>query len=511
MKKVDGYSIEVIGIPSAVLMEKAAMAVAETVRAYCMKKEKDFGVKEKIVVVCGTGNNGGDGVATARILKEWGYLVSVLFLGDEKKATKETKSQLSIARKLDIEVGYEIDFNEYTIIVDAIFGIGLSRSIEGIYREAIEKINKTKAWICSVDIPSGIDADTGTVMGVAVKADVTVTFGINKIGMILYPGCEYANQIVVADIGFPKKAVEAVNSKVFYLETEDKKRLPKRKENSNKGTYGRVLIIGGSKNMCGACYLSAKAAYRTGAGLVKIMTEEENRVILQTKLPEALLSTYKAEDFETYLENNKEMEECEIGKTIIEELGWATVIVIGPGLGLSRHAEKLLQLVLQYATVPVVVDADAINLLAQNQHLREMLKNRNDGKQFIFTPHLKEMSRLSGDSIDKIKADLVSYGMEYAKKEKICLVLKDARTVISDGEICYVNCSGNNGMSTGGSGDVLTGIIAGLLAQKATLLEAGAFGAYLHGLAADRESLEGNTYSLIASDIIKGLKKEITQ
>lgn len=498
MKRVDGYSIETIGIPSAVLMEKAAMSVAEAVRDYCLRKEYSY-PQQKILVVCGTGNNGGDGVAVARILNEWGFLASVLLLGEETKATEETKYQLSIARRLEVEIQHETDFNEYTIIVDAIFGIGLSREITGNYREVIEKINQTKSWVCSVDIPSGIHADTGAVMGVAVKADLTVTFGIKKIGMVLYPGCDYANRVIVADIGFPKKAVESVCPKVFYLEPEDKKMLPERKKDSNKGMYGRVLIIGGSKDMSGACYLSAKATYRTGAGLVKIMTEETNRIILQTQLPEALLATYKIEDG------------LDLKETVLKELNWATVIVIGPGLGTKKHAEELLKTVLEHALVPVIIDADAINLLAQNQYLKELFQSKNRGEQFIFTPHLKEMSRLSGDSIDKIKANLVSYGMEYAKKEKICLVLKDARTIISDGVVAYINCSGNNGMSTGGSGDVLTGIIAGLLAQKATLLEAGAFGVYLHGLAADREILEGNTYSLIASDIIKGLKKEITK
>lgn len=495
MQAVDGYSIEIIGIPSAVLMEKAAMAVALTIKKKCNSKKK-----ERILVVCGTGNNGGDGIATARILNEWGLDASVLLLGKEEKATDETKRQLMIAKNTGVIIKNETELGEYTIIVDAIFGIGLSRTIEGKYYEIIEKINQSEAFVCAVDIPSGIHTDTGKVMGIAVKAHVTVTFGFQKLGMVLYPGCEYANKVIVADIGFPKKAVEAVKPRCFVFEKEDKKDLPKRQNDSNKGSYGRVLIIGGSTNMCGACYLSAKAAYRTGAGLVKIMTEETNRIILQTNLPEAVLFTYNKE-------NLIKSEQNQLKELLKKELDWATVIVIGPGLSTEKHGEILLDFVMEYAKVPIIVDADAINLLAKK---KDWEQNKEE-KTLILTPHLKEMSRLTGDSIDKIKEDLVSYGMKYAKEKEICLVLKDARTVITDGTIAYVNCSGNNGMSTGGSGDVLTGIIAGLLAQQASALDACGLGTYFHGLAADREVLDGNAYSLIASDIIEGLKKEITQ
>lgn len=495
MQAVDGYSIEIIGIPSAVLMEKAALAVASTVKEHCNDKKK-----ERILAVCGTGNNGGDGIATARILKEWGLDASVLLLGKEEKATIETKRQLMIAKNTGVIIKNETELGEYTIIVDAIFGIGLSRIIEGIYYEMIQKINETDAFICAVDIPSGIHTDTGKVMGIAVNAHVTVTFGFQKLGMVLYPGCEYANKVIVADIGFPKKAMETVKPYCFAFEKEDKKCLPRRQNDSNKGSYGRVLIIGGSANMCGACYLSAKAAYRTGAGLVKIMTEDANRVILQTNLPEALLFTYNKEKLIS--SDQKQLKEM-----LKKEIDWATVIVIGPGLSTNKHGELLLDFVMEYAKVPTIIDADAINLLA-NKKVWDWDKKE---KSIILTPHLKEMSRLTSDSIDKIKEDLVSYGMKYAKEKEIYLVLKDARTVITDGTIAYLNCSGNNGMSTGGAGDVLTGIIAGLLAQHTSIIEACGLGAYLHGLAADREVLDGNTYSLIASDMIEGLKKELTE
>lgn len=495
MQAVDGYSIDTIGIPSAVLTEKAALAVAETVKEHCKKNKRN-----RILVVCGVGNNGGDGIAAARILNEWGLNASVLLLGKEEKATIETKRQLSIGRKTGLRIENETDLSEYTIIVDAIFGIGLSRKIEGTYYEVIKNINQTDAFICAVDIPSGIHTDTGKVMGIAVKADVTVTFGYQKLGLILYPGCEYANDVVVADIGFPKKAIEEVKPFCFRFEEKDKKLIPIRQKSSNKGSYGKVLIIGGSANMCGACYLSAKAAYRTGAGLVKILTEETNRVILQTKLPEALLYTY---DKKALISKENEKILGEIRK----ELDWATVIVIGPGLGTEKNGELLLNLVLNGGKAPTIIDADGINLLAEKKDWKWDKKHR----PIILTPHLKEMSRLTGDSIDKIRDDLVFYGMNYAKEKEVCLVLKDARTLTTNGTKAYINCSGNNGMSTGGSGDVLTGIIAGLLAQHTAALEAGGLGVYLHGLAADREVKEGNTYSLIASDIIEGLKKEITR
>lgn len=512
MKQIDGYSIDEIGIPSLVLMEKAALAVALEIKKSILEEGNS---QNKILAVCGVGNNGGDGVAALRILKEWGYEGAVLLVGDEVKISEQMKVQLSIARKLSIQVvNYynntdieSIDLNhllqnEYTIIIDALFGIGLSKEVSGIQKKVIEAVNEANRGeeksckVFAVDIPSGIHASTGKVMESAIKADVTVTFGVNKLGLVLYPGCEYAGELIIADIGFPQLAVEKADIEAFYYEKEDVKRLlPERRRDSNKGTYGKVLVIGGSKNMAGACCLSAKAAYSAGAGLVKVMTEEVNRVIVQTLLPEALLYTYE----ESTILKCKE--------DIFKELDWATTIVLGPGLGKKESGRQLLEWVLDYAKVPVVLDADGLNLLAENGGIKRIFEKEN----IILTPHLKEMERLTGDSVQKMKEDIVSYAKEIMSDAKCILVLKDSRTVVTNGTNVYVNVSGNNGMAKGGSGDVLTGIIAGLLAQKVDYFTAGSLGAYLHGLAGDNVVKEGGEYSLLAGDLIRGLKKEIKE
>ncbi len=498
MKQIDGYSIDEIGIPSLILMEKAALSLALEIKKRISKQEN------KILAVCGVGNNGGDGVAALRILKEWGYEGAVLLIGNEEKVSEQMKVQLSIARKLFIPIFHceemgdlnQILKNEYTVIIDGIFGIGLSKPVKGIQKEVIDILNKGDYKVFAVDIPSGIHASTGKVMETAIKADVTVTFGVNKLGLLLYPGCEYAGEVVVTDIGFPQVAIKKAEIESFCYEKEDiRKLLPKRKRNSNKGTYGKVLVIGGSKNMAGACYLSAKAAYTMGAGLVKVMTEESNRTIVQTLLPEALLSTYE----EDTILGQKEQ--------VLNELNWATVIVLGPGLGMKKSGEFLINMVLEYVTVPVVLDADGLNLLSKQGGLSKVLEKEN----LIFTPHLKEMERLTQDTIMEIKEDIVSYAKEKMKMAKGVLVLKDARTIVTDGKNVYVNISGNNGMSKGGSGDVLTGIIAGLLAQGLDFFTASCLSVYLHGLAGDRVVEETSEYSLLAQDLIWGLKKEITE
>ncbi len=516
MKQIDGYSIDEIGIPSLVLMEKAALSLALEIKRYMLKQQhldNEVKLQNKILAVCGVGNNGGDGVAALRILKEWGYEGAVLLIGDEAKASEQMQVQLSIARKLSIPIIFygnnqdnqkndlnQIAADEYTIIIDGIFGIGLSKPVRGIQKEVIDSINQAKEKgvykIFAVDIPSGIHASTGKVMGSAIKADVTVTFGVNKLGLVLYPGCEYAGEVILTDIGFPQIAIEKAEVDSFCYEKEDVKRLlPKRKKDSNKGTYGKVLVIGGSKNMAGACCFSAKAAYTMGAGLVKVMTEEANRVIVQTLLPEALLFTYEES---TILEQREEL---------LKELQWATVIVLGPGLGMKQSGKELLKIVLEHTNVPVVLDADGLNLLSAMGGLEKILEKEN----IILTPHLKEMERLTKDTVAEIKEDIISYAKEKMKGAKCTLVLKDSRTIVTDGKKTYVNVSGNNGMAKGGSGDVLTGMIAGLLAQGMDYFEAGCFGTYLHGLAGNQVVMEESEYSLLAGDLIWGLKKEIKE
>ena len=284
MKAMDQYTIETVGIPSCVLMEKAAMAVVRHAEELC---EKDG----QILAVCGYGNNGGDGIAAARILHMKGYAVEIYMAGEKAHATKETKHQMKIARKVGVKFLKKPRFDRADLILDALFGIGLARPIAGELYRLAEAMNCSGKRILAIDIPSGVSADNGKVLGIAVKADLTVTFGYQKVGCLLYPGAGYCGRIFVEDIGFAESATQS-ELRRFYIEEPSQVMLPIRRADAHKGSYGKVLVIAGSKNMSGAAYFAATAAYRMGAGLVRILTAKENREILQRQIPEAILTTY---------------------------------------------------------------------------------------------------------------------------------------------------------------------------------------------------------------------------
>ena len=312
--------------------------------------------------------------------------------------------------------------------------------------------------------------------------------------------------MAVTDIGFPPAAVDSVDSEFYRYEKMDLARLPWRRAYSNKGTFGRVLIVAGSKNMSGAAYLSAHAAYRTGAGLVEIMTVESNRLILQGQLPEAILTTIDPSILEDTAEKGK----------IKQAVERADAIVMGPGLGVSEKAQKLLDLVTLYADVPLIVDADAINLAAHfyntfplmrgNTCLRLNELNNSLPKGTILTPHLLELARLMDIPVNEVQDNLLATADTCTKDTDLVYVLKDARSVVAYEDERYINYSGNNGMATAGTGDVVTGILAALIAQGMDSFEAAKLGVYIHGLAGDVAANKKNRYSMIASDVVNGLE-----
>lgn len=474
MKKCDLATIEKIGMPSMVLMERAALSVVEELASFDLRK---------VLVVCGSGNNGADGYAVARLLHVQKIKVDVLFVGNEQKRTLENEQQKKIAEHYGVQVVTDIETNQYTTIVDALFGIGLSRPLAGKYVEVIKRINQIEAGILSVDMPSGISADNGKVMGISIKATKTVTFAFNKIGLVLYPGAAYAGQVKMRDIGITEAGFEGILPKVYSYTKKDLDKLPERNPYSNKGTYGKVLVIAGSKNMSGAAYFSAKTAYRMGVGLVRIVTPEENRQILQTLLPEAIITTYDKDQLE--------------GEWLTDAINWASAIVIGPGMGVTEEAHYLLSKVLSISEVPVVIDADALTIISKQPALLE-----NHSRNIIVTPHLGEMSRLIGKPIAEITDNIIEVARQYAAEKKLTCVLKDARTIVTEGvDDTYVNVSGNNGMATGGTGDVLTGVIVGLLAQGLKEKEAARLGVYIHGLAGDAAAANKGHYGLLADDV----------
>ena len=482
MKLCDQNTIQYYGVPSMVLMERAALKTMEVIL------DGNYQTKQ-VLIVCGVGNNGGDGMALARLLAQKGSTVAILLIGDTKKFTPESKKQYEICQQYRIPFVslLELECISYTLVIDALFGVGLSRNLTGEYYDIIEKLNQIHADKVAIDIPSGISADSGVVMGTAFRADTTITFGYRKLGLVLYPGVDYSGNIVVADIGIDDNSWLDKKPGVCALDDGDVKEALLRPEDGNKGTFGKVLVIAGSINMAGAAYFSAKAAYKSGCGLVRIYTAQENCTILQTRLPEAILTTYSGK--------RPDMQQLN------EALSWADTIIIGPGIGTDDTAKMILKNTLKNAAVPVVVDADALNLIAEDTQI--LLKPHTE---MVVTPHMGEMARLCGDSISYLKENRIEAAEEFAREYNVVCVLKDARTVtaVPYGKT-YINQNGNSGMATGGSGDVLAGLIGGLIAQGIHSEFAAPAAVYLHAKAGDRAAKQIGKHAMMASDILEQL------
>jgi len=482
MKKIEEYAINTIKLPSVTLMERAALSL-------CNFLMENYSDDKKILVVAGVGNNGADGIAVARMLKVAGRKVAVYIIGDESKSTPEFALQKEIYDNLDGEyVSMWEEFDAYDVIVDGIFGIGLKREITGKYREIIECINNLQREVVSIDVPSGVDSDTGNIMGIAVKANHTITFSNAKIGLLLAPGNTYAGRVSIANIGIPSIAYEGNCNTITYMDKTELS-MPGRDANGNKGTFGKILIIAGSMNMSGAAYLCAKAAYRMGSGLVKIVTCNENREVLQKMLPEAILFTYNG------LENID----------ISNEINWADSIVIGPGIGKSQSAVSLVEQVLN-SDKKIVIDADGLNIISEHIYLKDKLNNN-----VIITPHIGEMARLTMKSIYEVKNNIISIAEEFANKYNITVVLKDARTVVACGVTGkkYINTSGNDGMATAGSGDVLAGIMGSLYARDNSAFNSAINAVYLHGVAGDIAATRLGNAGVMASDIAESVNETL--
>lgn len=485
MKAADQYTIQKLGVPSLELMEHAAQA--------CVQVLEDEKVDlSHVCVVCGSGNNGGDGFAIARILQNNRYSVETFCVGNPEHYTEETQEQMHRLQECGGKITYGMPQEDsYSVVIDAVFGVGLSRKVEGRYRQVIEQMNRMRGTKFAVDIPSGLSATTGCILGCAFKADYTVTFQLKKIGLELSQGRTMAGRVIVPDIGISTDSI-CEDQEIVRTAGKDiyRKMLPDRPEDSNKGTYGRLLVIAGSKGMAGAAYLNAHAAYMTGAGLVRIYTSSDNREILQTLLPEAIVTTYE--------EYNKE--------ELLSLLTWADSVCIGSGLGMSRLSEKILKTVIEYVKVPCLIDADGLNLLAENKnYLNQMAERR-----FVITPHMKEMSRLTGTPVEELKADRIQILKDFISRYRITCVLKDSRTLIASEEKgIRMNLTGNSAMAKAGSGDVLAGVISGWMVQEKEAEDAAELGTYIHGLSGDLAKFEKGVYSVMARDLIEYISKAL--
>lgn len=483
MKACDQATIEKFKVPSLVLMERAALAVRDVVL-------DRFPDARKILVICGSGNNGGDGYAAARLLNLAGRTADVLFVGKHDRRTEQTALQAEIfLRYGGRELPDDTSFKGYDLILDALFGIGLKREVIGRYADVIGAVNRVDTPVVAIDIPSGVSADTGQIMGCAVQADLTVTMQYEKLGQMLYPGAYCCSEVIAKDVGITDDAADWKSEPVYALEKADlKDLLPKRRPDANKGTYGKLLLIAGAKDMAGAAVLAGRAAQAGGCGLVKVLSDEANRVIVQSSLPEALFAPWP-EDHD-----------------ISGHLEWADAVAIGPGLGQSVQNREILSAVLSSWSGPLVLDADALNLIAKEPSL--IAKRPLNA---VLTPHPGEMSRLSAvlesgsRGIAEVVSDPVGMAFSLAGELGCISVVKGARTVISDGQQVWLNLYGNEGMATGGSGDVLTGLIGSLLAQGADLCDAAKAGVLLHALAGDTAAQAVGSRSLKAGDLVSFL------
>ncbi len=501
MREMDRKTIEEFGIPGEVLMESAGRGVFFYI-------EENFPFLEDAVVFCGRGNNGGDGFVVARYLLNREVYVTVYLLGEQSRLKGDARLNCERYLKLGgelIELGEEAELDEVIerasqtdLIIDAIFGTGLNSEVRGLAKNIIELINEVSedsgVPVIAVDIPSGVNASNGQIMGSAVYADATITFGLAKIGHYTFPGAGLIGELELIDIGIPREVMEKSQT---WLVDEDFafSLLRSRKPDAHKGDAGHTLIFAGSVGKTGAAAMAGESALRAGAGLVTVAVPAHLNDIFEVKLTEVMTEPVPDTTERTFGEVS-----IERAKNLMEG---KDVIAIGPGIGQSKEVDKFLREILISARVPVVIDADGLNSLSRQMDLLQKVS-----APLILTPHPGEMSRLSGLSTKEIQKERMKITKEFAKKWNVVLVLKGARTVIASPDgTAFLNLSGNPAMASAGMGDVLTGIIAGLLSQGYSPLESAVLGVYMHGKAGDLAYEELGGIGIIAGDLITRIPK----
>lgn len=491
MREADGYTIGNLGVPSLVLMARAGMALADEAKKMLASRKS----KGKVLVVCGGGNNGGDGFFCAQRLLQSGVETDVVFFAERSTSENEInrKGFLSAGGKIYEEISCE---EEYALVIDCLLGTGFKGEVSEKYKQAILKMNEEKArgaQILSADIPSGVNGENGFA-DVAVNADKTLCIGEIKAGVLLGDGIDHAGEILRANIGICLP--NARKEYAFLIGDKNvSKLLPKRKRNSHKGTYGKAAIVAGSGEYTGAAYLSAAACLRAGAGYTALFVPKELLPYYVLKLPEALLFPLNEGDRVAFTEKN------------FKKLLAYDCIAYGMGMGASMDTALGAEYLLRTYTGKLLLDADALNSLAQ--YKAEALAQIFAEKKcdVIITPHCKEFSRLTGESVRSILEKGLSAPFEFAKMHRVTVLLKNAVSVVTDGEKTAVNAAGTAGQAKGGSGDVLSGAIAGLCASGLSVFDGAVAGAYLAGRAAEIAAEEFGEYSLLATDVIARLGK----
>ncbi|HEY7286841.1 MAG TPA: NAD(P)H-hydrate dehydratase [Vicinamibacterales bacterium] len=494
MRDADRRTIQDIGIASLVLMENAGRQVVAAMEAmYSDLSERQVGV------LCGRGNNGGDGFVVARTLAQRGVAVSVFLVGRVADVRGDARTNLDILGRLGISVAeigdsqaWELHFAEFsgcTLVVDAIFGTGLNAPVSGLVESIIADVNASGIPIVAVDLPSGLSADSHEPIGPSIEAGLTVTLGAPKLPLVLPPAEGRAGDVVIADIGIPSDVIDAVDGPRLELLTRASMRelVTPRSADSHKGDYGHVLIVAGSRGKTGAAHLSAAGALRSGAGLVTVAT------------PNGCLNTVASLGAEYMTEPLDEAVNGLDPDGVDRLLEIARdVVAIGPGLGTADATREFVRQLVDRATMPVVVDADGLNAFAQDP---DRLMGR-EGRDVIITPHPGEMARLVGMSSDEVQASRLEIAKNFAVAHHVYVVLKGHRTLIATpDERVFINPTGNPGMATGGTGDVLTGMIAAWLAQLLDAEAACKLAVYLHGMAGDLADADEGEVSMTAADL----------
>ena len=494
MREADRRTVADIGIPALVLMENAGrQAVAAMEAMYSDLSDR------QVAILCGRGNNGGDGFVIARTLVQRGIDVSVFLLGRVADVRGDARTNLEILGRLGITVvevadsqAWELHFSELsdcTLIVDAIFGTGLNAPISGLIESVIADVNASGIPVVAIDLPSGLSADSPEPIGPAVDAVLTVTLAAPKISLVLPPGETLAGDIVIADIGIPGDVLDSLEGPRVDLLTRASMRelISPRTPDSHKGDYGRVLIVAGSRGKTGAAHLAAVGALRSGAGLVTVATP---------RCCQDVVAAMGAEYMTEGLDENPDGVDADGVDRVIEMA--RDVIAIGPGLGQERGTREFIRRLVDRATMPLVIDADGLNAFSDDP---DRLSGR-EGRDLIITPHAGEMARLVGMSADEVQASRLEVARNFAVAHHAYVVLKGHRTLIAtpDGKV-FINPTGNPGMATGGTGDVLTGMIAAWLAQLLDAEAACRLAVYLHGMAGDLAEADESDIGLTASDV----------
>jgi len=495
MQALDSRTIEQLGLAGSVLMENAGRAVVKVV-------SQDYAseLKSGVVIVCGPGNNGGDGLVAARYLKDAGIKVKVYLLGVKEQLKGDAGANLQIFTALggvveEISESFLLlldrELKHAGVIIDALYGTGLRKAVTDLGSQVMDLINLTGKAVVAVDIPSGVDGATGLVWGNAVAARTTVTMGGLKAGLLLYPGAELAGKIYLAEIGIPLHYQDESCCQLELMEPEEiLSSLPERSSQAHKGSCGKVLVLGGSTGYTGAPALACQAALRIGVGMVYLGIPRSLNPILEAKLTETI--TVPLTEEQAGVIGRKAQED------IKELLPQMQAVALGPGLGRGEPQKEFCQKLLQDNQHPLVIDADGL------YHLPE-LKLKKDGS-LVLTPHAGEMARLMGVKIEEVIANPLVWVRKAARKYHAVVVLKGSHSLIAEpGGFCRINPSGNPGMASAGMGDVLTGCIAGLMAQGMEPFAAACAGVYLHGFAGDLASEELGTRGLVAGDLLERL------